>query len=688
MSTLLFELGCEEIPARFMNGLLADLSTQIETRLQTNRLHNEDVTIKTLGTYRRLTIIIENMPSEQASEDAKLILGPPQQAAQDADGNWTPAAQGWAKKNGIAPEQIEFKEDQKGRLCCAIVKDAKTPKQASELLATLIQDAVHALQLPIAMRWGNETKPFIRTIQWICCILDQTVIPVSLYDVSASNQTRGHRFLNNEDHSNGALITIDSVETYEETLAKHHIMVDPKKRQELIQDFVTQHNGGVEISQPLLNEVVYLVEDPSPIIGQYNNKFLSLPHEVLEECMAKHQKYFPVYKDGHLSNQFIVIADNLTEQNKDLILKGNEKVLSARLEDAMFFWNEDQKKSLDEHRIGLQKVVYQQNLGSIWDKSERLSLVMSALAKHLNLDKERFKKAAELAKADLTTLMVFEFASLQGSIGAYYAKQENQHPDLVQALEEQYKPLNEKSELPQSIIGACLAIADRLDLIVACFENDNIPTSSKDPWGIRKAMIAITRICLSHPELKQLNILNLLDLSYKSYPVPIQNKANIEAILNFYKPRLKHVFLESNKFTHPISPDLVDACMDASLNPSKLYQVLDQLSTLKATKATDYKQLVDTAVRVGRLHDKSVHNEVDTSLFQLDIERSTWDALSSLQSSPSCQDLATFSSHLEQYFEDVMVNDENPQIKANRLAVMARLNTLFKESFQAEKLVV
>lgn len=688
MSTLLFELGCEEIPARFINSLLADLSKQVEDRLKTLRLGSPNLSIKTLGTYRRLTLIINNIAAEQAAEEASLILGPPKQAAQDPDGNWTTAAIGWAKKNGIDVSEIQFQEDLKGRLCCALMKEAQSAKSATELLPELLADAVKSLQLPIAMRWGTETIPFIRTIQWICCLLDSSTIPVSLYDVTASNHSRGHRFLSQADHSEGDTLSIPNATDYESILEKANVTVNQAKRQEQIQNFVSQHNGGADINPGLLNEVVYLVEQASPLMGSYDGKFLSLPSEVLEECMAKHQKYFPVYNNGSLSNQFIVVADNITNDNKDIILKGNEKVLSARLEDAMFFWNEDQKKTLAQHAEGLKKVIYQQNLGSIWDKTQRLAVVMDNLAKHLNQDSSTFINAAKLSKADLTTQMVYEFASLQGTMGAYYAKEENLPPELINALHEQYKPLNEKSALPESLVGACLAIADRLDLIVACFENDNIPTSSKDPWGIRKAMIAITRICLSHPELVDLDIVNLLDLSYQSYPSPIQNKAKLNEIIAFYKPRLKHVFLDSHKFESPISPDMVDACMEVSLNPARIYNVLTQLSQLKAQNSESYKQLVDTAVRVGRLNETPVHKEINTSLFQAKIEGDVYTQLSSLESSPKVNDLSTLSLSLESYFDQVLVNDKDPKVKENRLALIGRLDNLFKQSFQAEKLVV
>ena len=380
MKTLLFELGCEEIPARFIDTLCSELSQAIQSNLKIAKLLSENVTVDTFATYRRLTVRVSGVLSSQIEEEDKLVLGPPQVAAQTPDGEWTPAAIGWAKKNGADLASLEFKEDAKGRLCCSVLKKAPAPQSAQSVLPSIIQQSFSALKLPIAMRWGAETVPFVRTVQWILCLLDHEVVPVSLYDETSSNISYGHRFLSQAESSDGAQVTIQTPADYESALEQANVMVDTAKRRQLIEDFVITHNGGEPISIPLLNEVQYLVEQPVPMMGQFHDRFLALPSSVLIECMAKHQKYFPVFKDGKLTNQFIVIADNVTDDNASIILKGNEKVLSARLEDAMFFWNEDLKQPLSYHRDRLKAVLYQDGLGSIYEKTERLSFVMSHLA--------------------------------------------------------------------------------------------------------------------------------------------------------------------------------------------------------------------------------------------------------------------------------------------------------------------
>ena len=464
-------------------------------------------------------------------------------------------------------------------------------------------------------------------------------------------------------------------------------MVDPEERRTVIEAFVRQNNGSAPVNEGLLHEVSFLVEAPHPLVGSFEERFLDLPTPVLEECMAKHQKYFPVYANNQCSNRFIVVADNVTDQNKATILKGNEKVLGARLDDAMFFWNEDKKQPLSAFNDGLKAVVYQKNLGTIWDKKERLKSLCHALAKKVGASVEDCVKAASLSKADLTTQMVYEFPSLQGIMGGKYARLSGESDLVATAITEQYYPLTEQSETPSSITGALLAIADRIDNSIACFENGNVPTSSKDPWGIRKSMIAIASILLS-PSLKSqlgtLSIQDCLDAGYEAFKdqIPQPNKT---ALLNFFSVRVMHVLSKSSA-THGVTPDLIDAVLDLSKPLSTSLDVSQQLHVLKRDQPDAFKCLFDTGLRVSRISQKSSQDVVDPSLFEDAAETELWTALTELNGhTPSITDLLSLSKHCEHYFNDVLVMHENPQLKNNRLAVITICDAYFKQVFNAER---
>ncbi|MBF1696749.1 MAG: glycine--tRNA ligase subunit beta, partial [Selenomonas sp.] len=483
---LLFEIGTEEIPAHVMPHLLEDLAQLAETMLKEHRLSYEKV--RTLGTPRRAALIVTGLAEWQEDVNTE-TRGPSVAIAFDADGNPTKAGAGFARGQGVDPSALIQRD---GYVYASVPESGAA---TAELLTSLLPDRVRARPLPHSMRWGDLDFRFIRPIRWFVALYGTEIVPFTLAGVTSGNHSRGHRTLAPAD------FVITSAADYEAACEKAYIIVDPERRRAMICEQITETakacGGTAEITPDLLEEVLYLVEYPTALSGSFEEKYLALPAEAVITPMRDHQRYFPVKAaDGSLLPAFITVR-NGGKAHLDVVAHGNERVLRARLADAQFFFDEDRRKSLAEHREKLKTVVFQRGLGSMYEKTERLMALTTAIVEEMaegDADGTALadaRRAAELSKADLVTGMVTEFTELQGIMGREYALLDGEDPAVARAIDEQYMPRFAGDELPQTPLGVALSAADKIDNIVGTFSQGRIPTGSQDPFGLRRQALGL-----------------------------------------------------------------------------------------------------------------------------------------------------------------------------------------------------
>ncbi|RAP34062.1 glycine--tRNA ligase subunit beta [Candidatus Marinamargulisbacteria bacterium SCGC AG-410-N11] len=692
MSDLVIEIGCEEIPARFIDQTLAHFKDQFEKRCQQKRLTLDSVNV--IGTYRRLTLYVTNLIDQQP-DITQEVNGPPLKIAKNEDGTYLPPAIGFAKKVGVDVSELQIKIDNNREILC--IKKHEKGQPTKNLLPQIVAESLLAIPLPIAMRWANETTPFIRPIHWILCLFGTEVIKFKSFNIESSNKTYGHRFLTKspkEGAISGTEITITKSSEYVQKLQEiGHVMVKKDDRKKIIKDFLDQNTQSDKIDLNLLNEVTYLVEWPTPMIGEVAADYLKLPSQVLVECMKKHQKYFPIYKNNKLSNQFIVVADNLTAQNKTIILEGNQAVLRARLEDANYFWKEDLKHGLDKNIEKLNRVVFQKGAGTIFDKKERVKKLTNQLNKtidQVSLSESIINRAADLMKADLVSNMVYEFPDLQGKMGQLYAQKQGEDNQVSESIFDHYLPLASGTKPPKTDLGALLGLSDRMDTIVCCYQQGLIPTGSQDPWGIRRAMYAILAIILD--KKYEINLEELIDQAYQNLTNEPKNKNELKV---FFLARVKSFLIDQK-----ISYDSVDSMIHKSLeNLIESYKMASQLDMFREKHQSEFKLLIDTAVRVKRLSVHAKDQIVKTTFFKEEQEKIALEAykkhkteLETQLSNGNLEDvfsqLTCLSKPMSDYFDKIMVMADDDQVKSNRLAFIHQVNTLFQRCGDFEKIVL
>ena len=688
----LFELGCEEIPARFLGALSDAIKTDLLSALE--KLHigynvgDDADQVTVFYTYRRLAVRIQALHAMQQDQLIQ-YQGPPVAVAKDKAGQWTPAALGFAKKCGVSPDQLQTIADAKGR-DCLYYELMQKGQPVQTCLPELIRDVIYSIHLPIAMRWGSETQPFFRTVQWICCLCDSLPIDVTVWDVTATNQSFGHRFLtSNSDNSiDGKPITISSPAVYEAVLKDHFVMVDPQKRREIITKALNNSEGP----PGLVDEVNGLVEWPTALTMTFDDRYLSLPDEVLVQVMVKHQKYFPIWDNGHLTHQCIVIADNVTGSNQQTIIDGNQRVIHARFSDALYFWETDCKKPLKHYVSQLDKVVFQKGLGTLLDKTNRLQQLVMVINEtySLKLKETILKRAAFLCKADLVTQMVCEFPILQGVMGFFYAKK-TEDDAVSMAIRDHYLPAQSKGKVPDTEVGAVLAIADRMDTIVACYVNGQLPTSSKDPMGLRRAMLGI--LVIMDQFQWSINLEALIDLSYGCFDRGGSKEFSKDQLMSFFLLRIKYYMMEAG-----ISYDIAEAVLSSGMT-----DFLGSLNRARglmdyANDEVAYKRLIDAGVGCIRLvKERSDTNgvTVNVDLFEHESEGHLFNAIKvAIKSTeddppdqPQLDELVFLVPMIESYFDSVLVMADDESVRCNRLLVIDHVATRFKSFAQFEGLV-
>ena len=666
---LLIEIGVEELPAIPLIKELPNIKSKWEALCGEYELANDVVFHYT---PRRLIFWHPNFPVKQADKEEELFGAPVEIAFKD--GKPTNAALGFAKKAGVEVDALQTAE-QKGKevLYC---KKMVEGRPSSELLGEMLEKFVNSLNFGRTMRWGSLDKSFIRPIRWVVTLFGEEVIPVELFGVKSSHYTYGHR-----SHSYTKQ-KITEAEHYLDFLQKRGVIADASKREaKILDDFKTiekEEGVTIEIDRDLLDEVIAITEFPTAFMGSFDAKFLKLPDEVIITSMKSHQRYFPVYKNGKLTNAFIVVANSLTDDGK-LIVSGNEKVLRARLEDGLFFYENDLKRGLTSD--GLSNVMFAEGLGSLHDKTYREHAIASELQRHLDLDDEVYGKvynAVQLSKNDLLSEVVYEFTELQGIMGYYYALAQNEDADVALAIKEQYLPLGESSELPTSDVGAILAIATKIDNLIGLFSTGKIPTGSKDPFGLRRAAIGVLRIIIDREY--PLDIGKILIRMSKQY-----NDYDKEQLVKFVYDRLFQIMREVN-------PSIINAVLSTGegdvTNIYKKVRVLDAF-----VKRDDFENLLATFKRVANItKDFDMKTlSLDETHFETDYEKALYERFMRIDEQEYdklLEALASLKPELDAFFDHVMVNAEDEKVRLNRKSLIATIYNRFKEVADIKEITI
>ena len=680
---LLLEIGTEEVPAHVMPGVLAQLKERAEKAFQENRI--AFASVRTLGTPRRMALLVKDLAEKQADVTSE-NRGPSVKIAFDADGKPTKAAQGFARGQHVAPEDLVEKDG----YVYAVVHE--TGKETAELLKTLLPELICALSFPNNMRWGSLEFKFIRPIRWLVALFDSEVIPFEVANVTSGRVSRGHRFLSQGDFS------IAKADDYEKDCEAQYIIVDPEKRKAMIRaqiEAVAKENGGrAEITDDLLEEVLYLVEYPTALCGRFEEKYLQLPPEAVITPMRDHQRYFPVKDDaGKLLPLFITVR-NGGKEYLETVQHGNERVLRARLADAQFFFDEDRKKSLEEHRDKLKTVVFQQGLGTMYEKTERLAQLADFIADEIGADEKAHKharRAALLSKADLVTGMVTEFTELQGIMGREYAKLDGECDKVAIAIDEHYMPRFAGDAQPQTTAGRIVSTADKIDTIVGTFHLGKIPTGSQDPFALRRQALGLVHMVI---EAKyHLSISRLVAKAMNLYGITeAEERAKMQAdVAEFLRLRLRNV-LEAEQIRY----DAADAVLG---DVDDIYNVLLRARAVTAfTGQKDAAQSMQAFVRVANIARKSAAETIYPERFHMAEEMALYQAYTSTKSAVeslvSGEDfegaidaLTELAAPIDAFFDNVMVMDKDEAIKDNRLALLRGVDGIICEVADFTKLV-
>lgn len=672
----LFELGCEELPPKALTKLASSLHNHLKASFESLGLDFSDS--EWFATPRRLAVRFIQLDSAQSDKQVEK-LGPAVAAAFDDNGNAKPAAIGFAKSNGVEVTDLSRKQTDKGERLAYVanVKGQKT----NELMQELLQKAVTQLPLPKAMRWGDSSDQFSRPVHWLVAIIGDQILPIELFGLKATNQSFGHRF-----HSPDAII-IENANEYEVKLAAEKVVVCFEERKARIriqvEKIASDSNAVAVVSEELLEEVTALVEWPVALLGNFEKEFLLVPAEALISSMAEHQKYFHLVNDqGNLLPYFITIS-NIESKNPQSVISGNEKVIRPRLADAKFFYDSDCKNTLESYIEKLKKIVFQNKLGSLYDKSQRVKSLAGFIAKELNTDETLTDRAADLCKCDLMTDMVGEFSDLQGIMGRYYASKDNEEKDVAAAMDEIYMPRFAGDQLPQTKTGLILALAERVDTLVGIFGIGQIPTGAKDPFALRRAALGALRL-IAEKELS-LDLSDLIDQSINTFDGASIKSDTKSELLKFFAARSNAMYQELGFSSQVIK----------SVQVLNISQPADFVHRIRAVKSFDAQaessDLAEANKRVKNILAKSDFNQadvkIDQSLFEQDekilfetieqVKGFVKDQTDNAQYGKALEKLASLKDVVNHFFDKVMINVDDVAIRNNRLALINELRSLF-----------
>lgn len=690
--TFLMEIGLEEIPAHVVTPSAAQLVEKTEKFLKDQRMDFDE--IQTYSTPRRLTVKVTGLADKQPDiqEEAK---GPAKKIAYDKDGNWSKAAQGFARGQGVSVDDIFFKE-LKGTEY-VYVKKFIEGKAAAEVMQGM-RDVAMDLKFPTMMRWGTNDFQYVRPIRWIVAMLDDQVIPFKILNIESGNVSQGHRFL-------GKPVELKSADDYVEALRSEKVIVDAAERKSMIRgqinELAKKNNWKIVIDEDLLEEVNNLVEYPTVFAGSFGEKYLSVPDQVLITSMKDHQRFFYVTdQNGKLLPNFVSVRNGNTEYLENVV-QGNEKVLTARLEDAKFFYEEDQKQSIADYVERLKKVMFHDKIGTIYEKMARVRLLAAQIGKFVGLNDQELAdldRAAQIYKFDLVTGMVGEFAELQGVMGEIYARLQGENDDVAVAIREEYMPISAEGELPSTKVGAVLSIADKIDSIQAFFAAGMIPSGSNDPYALRRQALGIVRIALARNwKLSVPMMLKFVENAMDERPdlykniMPGDEQKDMQ---QFIIDRLAQIMNGDKQLRH----DILDTVV---ANPENAFVDIQEAAKIlgKHLEDDDFKETIEALTRVGRMAKKAPNFEDDailkTELFENESEKKLAEAVKKVATAFEQADLeekfsqlASLKDPITDYFDSTMIMAKNEDVKQNRLLQLKQIANLTKDFGELDNLNV
>lgn len=684
MRDLLLEIGLEELPAQYVLRSEKQLAERVDAFLKEARV--DFGSIEVYSTPRRLAVIVRDV-AETQQDLTETLRGPAKKIAQDAEGNWSKAAQGFARGRGLTVEDLYFAEEKGVEYVFA-----ERHEKGQETLSLLngLEDVVRSLTFPKNMKWGTSNLRYMRPIRWLIALFGQDIIDFTIEGVKTNNVTRGHRFLSKGD------VVISSPAEYVQTLESAFVMANYEVRkaeiERQIQKLATKQGWTIPLDADLLEEVTNLVEWPTALFGKFDEAYLDLPEEVLITTMKEHQRYFPVYLEGTLKNYFVTVRNGNAEHLEN-VARGNEKVIRARLADAVFFYEEDKKTKIDDQLGRLDRIVFHEKLGTIGAKARRVTKIAKELAPLFEADLEKVSRAGAIHKFDLVSQMVYEFTELQGIMGEKYALQQGEDKEVAAAIREHYMPRFAGDASPETATGAVLALADKLDSIAAFFGIGMIPSGSQDPFALRRQAQGVVQILgdwkidLSIDKL--LSKVVELQLEEGLYEA---DKEQVKAQLDdFFKLRLKYRLQEQQ-----VRYDVIDAVLTTSLTVVRLDA---RAEAIQEFVSTDAKALIEQLSRVVNISKKGEAGDVDPSLFENDYEIALHEAIE--QIAPATADavemgdykkaldlLQQLESPIMKYFEHTMVMSDDEAVRQNRLHEMNRLATTIKRVADFNALVL
>ncbi|MEN8169286.1 MAG: glycine--tRNA ligase subunit beta [Pseudomonadota bacterium] len=676
---LLIEIGTEELPPKALKKLSDAFTHGIVEGLSKAELNYGEV--KSYASPRRLAVLIHNLDSTQ-SDKAVEKRGPAVKAAFDGDGNPTRATEGFARSCGITPNELETKETDKG--AWLVFRSTQKGQATAELIPAMVQDSLNKLPIPKRMRWGDLDAEFVRPVHWLVILFGDDVIDAEILSVKSGRDTYGHRFHHPDP------IYLGEPAAYAPILeTTGHVIADYADRRKAIRGQVMeaaiQNNGNAVIDEALLDEVTGLVEWPLAVVGSFEERFLEIPPECLISAMKGHQKYFHMVDgEGKLMPNFITVS-NIESRHPEYVSEGNERVIRPRLSDADFFWTQDKKQSLESRVASLKTVLFQKKLGTVYDKTQRVSAIAEYIAKAIGGDGKKAARAALLAKCDLMTDMVVEFTDLQGTMGRYYATFDGEDAEVAAALEEQYMPRFAGDGLPAGKAGQALAIAEKLDTLIGIFGIGQLPGGDKDPFALRRAALGALRIIIEK-EL-DIDLMAALQSAAEANSGLFDNPRVTDQVFDFMMSRLKAYYAEAG-----VAPDTFEAVL-----AQQPVQPLDFDARLKAVTAfrqlAEAESLAAANKRIGNILKKAeeaIPDSVDPSRFIDDAEKALATKIDTMADvvaplfaerdyEAALKELAALRPEVDTFFDEVMVMADDAAVRANRLALLKGLSGLFLE---------
>ncbi|MFP4279575.1 MAG: glycine--tRNA ligase subunit beta [Halochromatium sp.] len=681
VADLLVEIGTEELPPAALAGLSEAFREALLTQLDEARLGHGAA--QAFASPRRLAVLIAAVATAQPDEQVTR-RGPAVKAAFDEQGNATKAALGFAQSCGVAVAALEREETPKGAWLC--YRHRVTGEQAATLLPDLIEQALAALPIPKRMRWGDRSVEFVRPVHWVCVLLGEATVPGRVLGLGIDRLTQGHRFHHPE------AIRLDAPGDYLAALRAARVEPDLASRRRSIRDQVealaAAAGGRAMIEASVLDEVTALCEWPVALLGRFDPDFLKVPPEVLIETMQANQKYFPVLDgEGRLLPCFITVS-NIESREPEQVRAGNERVIRPRFADAKFFWEQDLKTPLAERVAALAGIVFQHQLGTLLEKTERIAVLSAWIGGEIGADVDATERAARLAKADLATQMVGEFGSLQGVMGRYYAQRTGEPDAIATAIEQHYWPKHAGDRLPETDLARAVALADRVDTLIGIFAIGQRPTGVKDPYGLRRAAIAVLRLLIETP--LALDLRTLLERAAAGYPAAIDAAGAIDEVLPYSIDRLKRYYADADS-DRAADQDVVAAVLALGLTrPLDIDRRIRAVQGFRGRPEAAALAAANKRTRniLRKASPAEIGARIDPDLLQDAAERALVTAVDAMMArvdallgqqdyDSALSELAGLRQVLDDFFEQVMVMAEEPALRANRLAILKRLETLF-----------